>query len=194
MLLRQNCRRHQIGHLLAVLYCLKGCTDRDLCLAVAHITADEAVHDLPALHVLFYGLNRRQLVIGLIKREHLLKLPLPDRILTVRKAFFPLTLRIQLYQIFCDRTHCRAHPRLCTVPLLRAEPVELRRLRRVGIRIFLDHIKLRRRHVQTAAPRILDLHVILCDLVDFYFLNSPVNTESVVFMDNKISDRKLGKA
>ena len=57
MLLRQNCRRHQIGHLLAVLYCLKGCTDRDLCLAVAHITADEAVHDLPALHVFLGGVN-----------------------------------------------------------------------------------------------------------------------------------------
>ena len=41
MLLRQNGRRHEHGHLLAVLHRFEGRPQRDFGLAVAHIAADQ---------------------------------------------------------------------------------------------------------------------------------------------------------
>ncbi len=49
MLLRQNCGRHQIHNLLTLLNRLKGRPESDLGLAVAHIAADQSVHDLRLL-------------------------------------------------------------------------------------------------------------------------------------------------
>ena len=57
MLLGQNGGRHQIHHLFSVLQCLKSRPKRDLRLTIAYVTADQTVHDLPALHVFLGGVN-----------------------------------------------------------------------------------------------------------------------------------------
>ena len=194
MLLRQNRRRHKIGHLFAVLYSLKSRPDRNLRLAVADIPTDQPVHDLPALHIVLDRVDRHQLILCLLIREHFLKFLLPDGITAVGKPFLPLPLRIQLHKILCDLPHRRAHPRLRPVPLLRTELVQFRRLRRIAICIFLDHIKLCRRYIEAAAPGILDLHVILRHMVDLDLFDAPVDTQTVVLMHDKIADREFCKA
>ena len=83
MLLCQNSSRHQIHYLLALLYCLEGCPDGNLRLAVAHIPADQPVHDLGTHHILFDRLDGRQLPFGLLVWKRLLKLLLPYGIRTV---------------------------------------------------------------------------------------------------------------
>lgn len=53
MLLRQDGGRHEERHLLAVHHSLKGRAQSDLCFAVAHVAAEQAVHHAGGLHVLF---------------------------------------------------------------------------------------------------------------------------------------------
>ena len=194
MLLRQNRGRHKIRHLLAVLYRLKGRPDRDLRLAISDVTADQPVHDLPALHVVLDRVDRHQLIFRLIIREHFLKFLLPDGITTVGKSFFSLPLRIQLHEILRDLPHCRTYPRLRPVPLLRTELVQLRRFRCIAVCIFLNHIELRRRHIKAAAPGILDLHVILRHMVDLDFFDAPIDAETMILMHDKVTDGELRKA
>ena len=86
MLLGQNRGWHQIHHLLFVLHRLKRGAQGDLRLSVAHVAADQAVHNLPALHVALGGIDGVQLVLRLLLREHLLEFLLPYRIRPVRKA------------------------------------------------------------------------------------------------------------
>ena len=193
MLLCKDRRRHEIRHLLSILHRLKRRPDRNLGLSVSDVAADEAVHDLRTLHILFYCLDRRKLVFRLFKRKHLFEFALPYGIITVHKALLALALRVQLYEVLRDHTDSALYARFRAAPFLCPELVQLRRLR-VAVGIFLDHIKLRRRYVQIAAAGVIDLHVILCDMVDFNLFNSPVYAQPVVFVDNEVTDGKLSKA
>ena len=110
MLLRQDRCRNQISHLFSILDCLKSSPDSNLGLAVTDITADQPVHDFMALHILLDCLDGKQLILCLLKGEHLLKLPLPYRIFTVDKAILSLPPCIQRYQILGNHPDCTAHP------------------------------------------------------------------------------------
>ena len=80
MLLRQNSSGHQIHHLFSFLHCFEGNADGNFCFSISNITANQAVHNLGAFHILFGRLNGKKLVLGLLKRKHFFKFPLPDRI------------------------------------------------------------------------------------------------------------------
>ena len=193
MLLRQNRGRHQIHDLFALLNRLKRRPERDLCLAISNVAADQAVHDAAAFHIFFCRLDRLQLILRLLKREHFLKLPLPDRIRSILVALAPLASRIKLDEILCNIADRPAHLALRFIPFRSAQFIELRR---PGIRsrIFLDSFQARRRKVEIAAITVLNLDVILDNLVLLDLLDAPVNAESVALMHHIITDRKLGKA
>ena len=86
MLLCKDRSRHKISNLSAIVYCLKCRTDRNLGLTKAHITTDQTVHNLAALHVCLCLCDRFLLVIRFLIREHFLKFLLPDRILRIAEA------------------------------------------------------------------------------------------------------------
>ena len=190
MLLGKDGRRHQKYHLFALLCRLERRTDRHFRLAISDIAADQAIHDLIALHIVFHRFDRLQLIVRLIKRKRLFELFLPDRVLSIAESLFPLSRRIKLHQIFCNIFNCTAYSCLDTSPLLRPQFVQFRAFC-LRICIFLDDIELRCRHIKVASAGILHLHVIFCDFIDFYFFNPAVNAESVVFMHHVITDRKL---
>ena len=87
MLLGKNGSRYQIDYLLSFLDCLERGADGDLCLTVPYIPADQAVHDLRALHITLCILNSLKLVLCLLKGEHLLKFFLPDRVRPIDESF-----------------------------------------------------------------------------------------------------------
>ena len=147
MLLREDRGRDEEGHLLALLHRLECRADGDLGLAEAHVAADQAVHDLAGLHVILHSLDGAQLIIGLFKLELFFKLFLPDGIRAVAEALLGLARRIEPHQLGRDILDGRPHARLGVVPLLAAQPVDLRR-RSLRAGIFLDLIKLRRQHIQ----------------------------------------------
>ena len=69
VLLGQDRRRHQHGHLLAGVDGLEGRPDGDLGLAVADVAADQAIHRLALGHVVLDRLDGRELVGRLFVRE-----------------------------------------------------------------------------------------------------------------------------
>ena len=128
MLLCQNCGRHQIHNLLALLNRLKRRPERNLRLAISNVAADQAVHDAAAFHVFFCRLDRLQLILRLLKREHFLKFPLPDRIRSILVALAPLTRRIKFDEILCNIADRPAHLALRLIPFRAAQLIKLRRL------------------------------------------------------------------
>ena len=118
MLLRQDGRRHQINDLLAVLHCLKGCTDSDLRLAIADVPTDQAVHDLAAHHVLLDCRDRLQLSVSLLVRESFLKFLLPDGIRSIDIALILLAQGIKIHQFLGNHADCCTHTIFSVDPVL----------------------------------------------------------------------------
>ena len=108
-LLREDGGRHEVGHLLTVLHGLEGGAQCDLGLTVADVTADQAVHDLMALHVVLHRFDGEVLVDRLLVREHLLELLLPDGIRPELVAGLRLPRRIELYEVTCDLLYSMLH-------------------------------------------------------------------------------------
>ena len=193
MLLCQDRSRYQINHLLVFLHRLERRPDRHLRLAKAYVSADQAIHDLMALHILFRGFDGGNLIVRLLEGEHFLKFSLPYRIRSILITFCRLARRIQFHQILRDIFDRSAHPCLGLVPFLAAKAVQLRLLGGIRRRIFLKGVHLRRQNVQTASARIFNFDIILHHPVYFDLFNSFVDTKSVIFVNHIISNGQLRK-
>ena len=192
MLLGEDGGRHQIDHLLSLLDRLKCSADGDLCLAVPHISADQPVHDLRALHIMLRVLNGLELIFRLLEGKHLLKLLLPDCIRPIDEPFRLLPGRIELHQVLRHSLHCLLHLTLRLPPLGGPEFVQLRLLR-VRPCILLDQIHLRHRDIEGAAFCIGDLHIVLRDLIHFHLLDALIDPKSMILMDYIISGLEFCK-
>ena len=193
VLLGQNGGGHQKSHLLAVLHRLEGRPDGDLGFSVAHVPADQAVHDFCAFHVLLGGGDGGKLVLRFLKGKHFLKFPLPDRVLAEGKALLLLPCRIQLHQILRHLVHGAAHPGLGTGPFLGAQLVQLRRLRGVRGGILLDHVQAGGEHVQIPAVPVGNLDIVLDGAVHLHLFNALIDPQPVGFMHHIVSHLQLGK-
>ena len=192
MLLGEDRCRNQIGNLLAVLDSFEGSPEGNLRLAVADISADQAVHDLPALHIPLGVLDRRKLILRLLEREEFLELLLPLRIFAVDE-----TVRIFAGSIEVDQLPGNIFDRAFDfgpglLPILTVQPVKLGSLA-LRARILLQHIELGGQNIQISVP-ILQLDIILEDVVDLDLLNSLINAEAPVLVNDIVSDMELGKA
>ena len=124
VLLCKNCSRNKEYNLFTVLYRLKRRSYCDLCLPIAHISANQTIHDFAALHILLDCINCSQLVLSLFKRKHLFEFPLPDTVSAESIPICLLTDRIQSNQIFCNIFYGPANLALCFIPFLPAKLVQ----------------------------------------------------------------------
>ena len=192
MLLRQDRGGDQVGHLFSLLHRLERRPQCDLRLPVAHIPADQTVHDLMALHILFGILDGRKLPVRLLIGEHLLKFPLPDRIRPIRVTVRLLPDCVELHQFFGDVLHRATDFRFCTAPFRMAQFIELD-LSRIRAGVFLQHIQLGGQDIQVAAALVFQLDIILEDPVHFHLLDPPVDAQPMVLMDHVIPHGELGE-
>ena len=159
VLLGQDRRGHKVSHLLAVLNGLEGRPDGDLRLPVADVPADEAVHDLPALHVPLRVLDRGELVLGLLVGKCLLKLLLPLRVRAVGVALAVLARRVEGDELPGDILRAGFDPGSGLLPLLAAQAIQLRGRAVARPRVFLQHVELGCEDVEVAAL-VLELDVV----------------------------------
>ena len=130
MLLRQQRGRHQHRHLLAALHGDERRAQRHFGLAEADVAADHAVHRLARAHVLDDRLDRVHLVDRFLERKaglecaHLLLVDLEG------VAFAGGAARVDVEQLCRRVTDLRRGACPCLRPLLAAELVQWRRLRR----------------------------------------------------------------
>ena len=174
-LLCQNGCRSKIRYLLAVLHRLEGCTDCNLRLAVANIPANQSVHYFMALHISLCGFNCKNLILSLIKREKLLKLSLPYRILAEGISVLLLTLGVQLHQISCNLLYRTSDTVLRSGPFLTSKLVELW-FSGILSGILLYHVKLGGKNIEIGATLILYLDIVLYLFVHLKLFNAAVNT------------------
>lgn len=95
-------RRHQHRHLLGIHHGLKAGPHGHLGLAIAHISQEQAVHDLSALHISLDLGDALGLPGGFLISKAVLKLALPDGILGEAVSLAGSPLPIQRHQILCQ--------------------------------------------------------------------------------------------
>ena len=126
VLLHQQGRGHEHRHLLAILHGLEGSTDRDLGLAVAHVTADDPVHGHGALHVRLDLIDARELIRRLDEGEGVLELALPRTVGGEAVSRRRLPLGIEAHEFIRDLSHRAASASLGALPVGSAEFAECR--------------------------------------------------------------------
>ena len=192
MLLGQDGRGDQNCHLLAVLDCLESGPDGDFRFAEAHVAADQAVHDLIALHVLFGIFDGLQLVSRFGIREELLELMLPDRILFKGMSFALAAGGVEFDQIVGHFFNGPPDFALGVGPFLAAKTVDLW-FGGGGRGVFLQDIQFSRQDIQGASAAVFNFNIILGNTVDFDLFNAPVNADAVILVDYIVPDLQVGK-
>ena len=185
MLLSQNSGRHQHRHLLAIHNSLEGSTDSHLGFAKAHITAKEAIHRLLTLHIRLYFSYGRQLVMGFLIREGILKLPLPYSIRRKGISLIPLPFGIEIDELLGNILDGGTDLILCLGPAGAANLVESWHLTFLAD-IFLQHAYLVSRHEKTILTAILNIEVIPLNPVDFLGFYTAVFTNTILGMNHII--------
>ena len=185
MLLGQNSGRHQHRHLLAIHNCLEGSTYSHLGFAKAHITAKEAIHRLLTLHVRLYLSYGRQLVMGFLIRESILKFTLPYSIRRKGISLIPLSLGIKVDELLGNILNRGTNLILCLGPAGAANLVESWHLTFLAD-VFLQHAYLVSRHEKTVLTAILYIEIIPFNSVDFLGFYPTVFTNTILGMNHII--------
>ena len=95
VLVGQHGGGHQNGRLLSFQYALHHRPQGDLCLAIAHITAEQPIHGHRPFHVRLDLLDTPELVIGFLKGKFILKFPLPRVVRVEGVPRLPLALGVE---------------------------------------------------------------------------------------------------
>ena len=193
MLLGQNRGGHQVYHLFSILNGFKCRPDGNFRFSVAHVSADQPVHDFPAFHITFGSLNGQLLVFGFIKGKQLFKFFLPYRVFSIGKAIRLLAHRVQFHQFFRNFLHRAFHPASGPAPFLSVQPVDFR-LFGLCACILLNGFQLSGQYIQGAPLIIFDFHIIFGDFLNLHFLNSPVDSYAIALMYHIIPDTQIRKA
>ena len=174
MLERQNGRRHQHRHLIALRHALEGGTHGDLGLAVAHVPAQQAVHGNGTLHVLPDVVNGGKLPVGLLVLKGGGKLLLE---IVVRRKGVPRTahpLGVQADEILCHLPDDRLGLCLGAVPAVRPD-------------VLGHHVQLLDRDVQLIRPGVLDADIVPADSRRRQVLDAGEAPDAVGFMHHKVA-------
>ena len=201
VLIREDGRRREDGHLLAVHHRLERRAHRHFGLAVSDVAAQQPVHRLARLHVRLHVVDRRFLILGLLEFERILELELPRRVLRERVPLHHLPRGVELEQLVRHVAHRLLDRGLRARPGRAAELVELRlRVRAAGV--LLDEIEVLHRHQQLAAAGVLDLHHFALGRPERNALQPVKAPDAVIDVDDvvahlqiaQIGDERLGRA
>ena len=192
MLIGQNCRRHQYRGLHTVCHTFEQCPRGDLGLAKAHISAKQTIHRKRLFHVLLDFLDRAQLIAGFLIGEGILKLLLPDRILTEAVPRFHAPRRVQIDQILCHDRDRGLGLRLRRLPFTAGQLVDTRRAA-VRTDVFLHDIHLLHRNVQHIVARVFDFDIVLLFPLHRKLFNADKLTDAMVLMHDEIALAHIGE-
>ena len=183
VLLGQDGRGAEKGHLLAVLHGLEGGPQRDLRLAVAHVAAHQPVQRVGLLHPRLHLHYRVVLVGRLHVGEGVLQLLLPRRVLREREALQHPPRRVEAQKLLGHLPGRPAGPRLGPHPLLRPQP------RHAGLLLPRRHVRRQpvqvlRRDVEPVSLRVLQRQVLLLPLLRRHPSSPHEAADAVVDVDH----------
>ena len=193
VLLRQDRRRHEHQHLLAVLGGDEGRAQRDLGLAVADVAADEPVHRARGLHVGLDRVDGVALVRGLAVGEGLLELRQPFGLHVEGVAGAALALGVELEQLARHLLGRLAGARLHALPGRAAELAQ-RRGRAAGADVARDLGQLVDRHEHAVGALELELQVVAGDPGHGLGVEAGEAGDAVVLVHDDVARAQVGEA
>src|SRR6266481_3934410 len=128
-----------------ILNSLEGCTHSNFRLAVANVSAEQAVHRHGGLHILLDVGDRGNLIVSLVVIEGILELALPLSIHRVAVALRHLALGVQFEQFVGHVAHGLFYPGLCLCPLCAAQSAKWRACA-LSRTVLLNEVEPRERH------------------------------------------------
>ncbi len=188
MLLGEERGRDQHRDLLALHHRLESRADRDLGLAEPHVTADQAIHGLGQLHVVFDILDRGELISRLVVRERVLQLVLPRRVGSERMTLYSHADAVEADELAGHVLHGALDLGGGFDPIGAAEPVQPRR---VAAQVARDHADLVARHEQPVALRVLQDQVVAFRSGERTVRDARVPPHTVDPMDGEVARLEL---
>ena len=186
----QERRRRQECHLLAGQGGDEGGTQRHLGLAEADIAAQQAVHRPARAHVLEHGLDRGQLVLGLLVGEARGEL-LVDAVRQVEDGTLAhRPLGRDLDQLARELADALLDLGLARLPADPAQLVERGIL--VGMAVARQHVEVLDRHEQLVAALVEQLQAVVRRVRDLEGLQAREAADAVLGMDDEIALRQRG--
>ncbi len=177
-------------HLLRVDDGFKGRTHGHFCLAVAHVTAKEAVHWLRTLHIAFHVGDGDGLVGRFVKLEGVLKFALKRAVWGKCEALSRFSLGIK-FQEFIGHVFDRfAHASLASRPGGAAKFVE-DWLRAFDGAVTLHEVEALERHVKSRVVRVMQAHELAACAAVFDLMQAFKLADPVVHMDDVIAGFQL---
>ena len=148
---------HQNGALLGVRDALEGRPQSHLGFAKAHVTAEKPVHRGLTLHVPLDFLDAPELVLGFVKGEVGLEIPLPLGVLGEGVALGLHPLGIEPDELLGHIPHRGAHPGFGFLPLGAPQAVQPHIGVLPGADVLGDQIQLGHRHIEHVVFGVLHL-------------------------------------
>ena len=184
VLKRQDGGGNEEGDLVSVRDGLEGGAQRHLGLPDSHIAAQQAVHGLSGLHVLFDLVAASQLVIRLLIREAQLKIPLPVGVLREGDPLGLLPLGIELDQFLRHLPDRAVDLLLGLLPLSGIEAVQRHLAVILRRDVRGDHIQSGDRHIQGIPVPVAYLDVIRHKAVVVDAVDAVEDADAVVPVDD----------
>ena len=187
MLFGKHRGRTEQRHLAAVCGSPESGTHGHLCLAKAHIAADQPVHGHVLVHVpqdVFYspGLIRR-LLIGEAGLKFMIELVAGS----IMVALGHLAVGIHLYEVGSDFFHCLAGTVAAVVPGNRPQPVQRRRGTALCGAEALHKGQPVHWHIEHVMPLVFHEQEVVADTVCFYRLEPQVAADAIVPVDQELA-------
>ena len=187
VLLGENGRGHEKGHLLAVQHRLEGRAKGHFGFSVAYVGTEQAVHGLRFFHVLFNFFRGFQLTVGFFVLKGRFEILLPGLILGKGVARHVFPLGVEANQILCHFFHAALGFGLGVFPGLGVEAIDLHR-RVVGGDVTVNQSHLIHGQKELVAPLVKE-----ADVVSPYALHLQIGgahkfSDAVHFVNHVIAD------
>ena len=192
VLLGQDGGGGQDGHLLVVHHSLEGRTEAHLCLAVAHVAAQEAIHVVVGLHVPGDFLHGLLLIGGQLIGEAILELPLPGGVRVKGVALALAALGVEGHQVEGQLPQSLLDLALLLLPVAPAQTVQLRGL--VGVAdVALHPLQLVDGHVELVGALVLDQQIIPVRALTLQMHGALVHAHAVILMHHVVAHLQVGE-
>ncbi len=187
---RQDGRRSEDRHLLAVHHCLERRAHRHFRLAVADVAAEQAVHRRRRLHVALDVGDGVLLIDRQLPLECVLELLLPVAVRTEGVTGDGFARGVELEQLLRHIAHLFLDPRLRLLPRRPAKLVQ-RGAGRPGV--LLDEIEPLDRDEELIFAGISELHELLRLEADLDLLQADEDADAIVHVDDEIAHLQIAE-
>ena len=192
MLLRKDRGGDQYRHLLAVENGFESRPQRHFGLAVAHITAEQAIHGTEPFHIGFDIADRLELIRRFLIGEPRFHFLLPFAVRREGVALFFFTLGVEAEQFLGHFPYGTPHLFFGVLPLLTTQTVDFGGVIAVAD-VFLKQIHLIRRDIQFIASLVADHEVVPFHAVDAEAFHAQVLTDAVGLVNHIIAGFQIHK-